>query len=223
MLTLYQKQRVPVPCDQQSGQILIAWQDDRSAHIVFTHNGLILMVTACGQTIYDINTDTGTEFQQFPSITADLSDQFIITWSDRRNNGDADIYAQRIDANGNRAWGNDIRVSSDSGSGWQSFPVIAGIGGGLYMLAWEDSRNEAPFRDIYTQVINASGTRLLAQDLRVNGSNGFTGASRPTIASEMNGQGQIAWMDGKSGTNRFILNLSIRVGPAYWPRIFALV
>lgn len=182
-----------------SGQILIAWQDDRSAHEDIYAQRFDLNGNRMWPNDLRINTDTGTEYQQFPSITADLSDQFIITWSDRRNNGDADIYAQRIDANGNRAWGNDIRVSSDSGSGWQSSPVIAGIGGGLYMLAWEDNRNETTFQDIYAQVINASGTRLLAQDLRVNGSNGFTWEGRPAIASEMNGQAQIAWMDGRSG------------------------
>ncbi|MGE0635023.1 MAG: T9SS type A sorting domain-containing protein [Bacteroidia bacterium] len=97
---------------------------------------------------------TETAIQEYPKIISDGNGGAIITWSDRRNGTDNNIYAQRIDATGNIQWTAGGVVICNVG-GDQNAPVIVSDGAGGAIIAWEDyfSGNS----DIYAQRINSSG------------------------------------------------------------------
>ncbi|MBT6869848.1 MAG: hypothetical protein HOA66_00170 [Candidatus Marinimicrobia bacterium] len=91
--------------------------------------------------------------------TGDVGDDgnTILGWSDTRS-GDRDVYAQKVDSNGNKLWGEDgLLVVGYEGR--QEDPVmISDDNGGVYVI-WSDFRNP-PVSDgqPYTQHISSDGT-----------------------------------------------------------------
>ncbi len=82
-----------------------------------------------------------------------------------------DIYAQKIDRNGNKLWGSgtDIRVNSDDGNRYSSGgplynhlnPHVALDSSGNAIVAWEEQRDGATRSSIWTQKLQSSdGTKL---------------------------------------------------------------
>jgi hypothetical protein len=53
--------------------------------------------------------------QESPASAIDRSGHTVVVWQDSRN-GNGNIYAQRLDADGNRLWVADMRVNSNSGT-----------------------------------------------------------------------------------------------------------
>jgi hypothetical protein len=77
----------------------------------------------------------------------------FLVWEDYRS-GDADVYAQHMDAGGNLLWGaNGALVISLAGS--QESPVLTKDGSGGIIVAWQDSRSGT--YDIYAQGLNSVG------------------------------------------------------------------
>lgn len=79
-----------------------------------------------------------------------------VVWQDKRNGADYDIYAQKLDANGNRQWNvanNGIWVCSTVGT--QSNPKIEPFGNG-FVTTWQDLRSGADY-NIYAQYIDNNG------------------------------------------------------------------
>ncbi|MBI5217637.1 MAG: T9SS type A sorting domain-containing protein [Bacteroidia bacterium] len=90
-----------------------------------------------------------------PKIETDNQAGAIITWQDKRNGADYDIYAQRINSSGVSQWtSNGISICSITGT--QSNPKIAPDGSGGVFIVWQDKRNGADY-DIYAQRINSIG------------------------------------------------------------------
>ncbi|MBC8310701.1 MAG: T9SS type A sorting domain-containing protein [Candidatus Marinimicrobia bacterium] len=93
------------------------------------------------------------------SRTGDVGDNgnMILGWSDTRS-GNRDIYAQKVDADGNELWGDDgLLVVGYAGR--QEDPVfISDDNGGVYVI-WSDFRNQ-PISDgqPYAQHITSDGT-----------------------------------------------------------------
>ena len=75
---------------------------------------------------------------------------------DDRNGSHTDIYAQRIDSDGNPQWA----IDGDSictASGNQFYPELVSDGAGGAIITWEDERDD-PDGDIYAQRVNRDGT-----------------------------------------------------------------
>ena len=86
--------------------------------------------------------------QQDPQIVSDGSGGAIVTWEDLRFGGDWDIYAQRVDSNGNTLWVTDgVSLCVDSND--QVNPRIAPDGYWGAIVTWRDERGSD--RDIYAQ------------------------------------------------------------------------
>ncbi|MBC8052892.1 MAG: hypothetical protein H7Y13_07495 [Sphingobacteriaceae bacterium] len=83
----------------------------------------------------------------------------IITWEQRPEDiEETDLYAQRIDSEGSKLWGETgIIVNASSGSQISPFIVTDGQGGAI--IAWTDSRNDPGNKnwDIYAQHLNSNG------------------------------------------------------------------
>ncbi len=82
----------------------------------------------------------------------------IITWQDERS-GTYDIYAQRLNANGQRLWGDNAAVVCIA-NGVQTTPKIdpEKERDGVY-ISWIDGRNGSDY-DIYCQRVDSNGTSL---------------------------------------------------------------
>jgi hypothetical protein len=97
-------------------------------------------------------------YEQYgPALLADGESSTYLCWTDLRS-GNADVYAQRIDALGNPLWtANGVSVSSAAKN--QSEPEIVSVGGDV-VIAWPDGRNEQFTRDIYAQRLDPEGNAL---------------------------------------------------------------
>ncbi len=124
-------------------------------------------------------------------ITSDGAGGAIYVWEDYRNT--LEVYAQRIDASGNRLWAADGVAISTGGD--SRLPKITTDGAGGAIITWYDNRSGIG-ADIYAQRINAGG---IAQ-WTVNGVPVCTAASNQTqqqIISDGAGGAYIIWSDGR--------------------------
>lgn len=85
---------------------------------------------------------------------SDGSGGIVLIWEDYRN-GDADVYAQRLNAAGVPQWGTDGVLVVDEANGQES-PALVSDGSGGAIIAWQDNRTGQ--YDIYAQGVNANGT-----------------------------------------------------------------
>jgi len=104
---------------------------------------------------------TASKNQQNIRMVPDGSGGAIIVWEDYRGL-DPNIYAQRINKDGNRLWG-DYGVAVCTATSGQLNPVVVGDGSGGAIIAWEDYRN-VPNRNIYAQRINDVGMPMWLTD-----------------------------------------------------------
>ena len=93
-----------------------------------------------------------------PFVIADGSGGAFVVWSDYRNDpnifSSADLYAQRIDANGNALWEKDGINFCNDPSNQQQPEGISDDKGGLIVTWWDD---RDIFADIYAQRITPDG------------------------------------------------------------------
>ena len=94
--------------------------------------------------------------QTCPGMVRDRFGGAVIVWTDYRNGGEGDIYAQRIDNMGYPVW-SDGGVAVCTASGFQRYPVIISNGYQGFIIAWEDGRNDSTDADIFSQRLDLDG------------------------------------------------------------------
>lgn len=179
------------------GGAIIAWYDGRSndTYDVYAqkiNSSGVVQWTADGIAVcIEANDD-----QFNVRLISDGAGGAIITWQDYRN-GNADIYAQRIDSNGNALWAaNGVAVCTQAQD--QNNPRITSDAIGGAIITWEDSRNFID-KDIYAQRIDSDGNTLWT----TNGVIICAGASNdqlnPQITTDGSNGAIIVWEDYRSG------------------------
>jgi hypothetical protein len=117
-----------------------------------------------------------------------------ITWADKRNGLDYDIYLQKVDSNGVIQFAlNGISVCNALGS--QSAPEILSNKVEGVILAWKDSR--AGNTDIYAQRIDALGTVMWANN-GVAVCNSSFNQINPNMCEDTLGGAIVTWQDSSS-------------------------
>jgi hypothetical protein len=103
-----------------------------------------------------------TQSQSNPKLVSDGQGGAIMVWDDSRVGlANMDIYAQRIDTDGNVVWTNDgIPICTDAAV--QSVAQICPDGNGGAIIAWEDYRSSGSA--IYAQHIDGSGNAQWSTD-----------------------------------------------------------
>jgi hypothetical protein len=140
------------------GGAIITWWDNRDVDgDIFAQR-----VDSLGNTLWTADgvpvcTDPGESYQQL-DIAPDGEGGAVIVWNDGRG-ADTDIYAQRIDADGNPLWAVD-GVLVCGAAEWQYYPAIASDGAHGAIVAWEDERNADT--DIYFNSVNYAGDQKVA-------------------------------------------------------------
>lgn len=143
------------------------------------------------------------EPQTWPMIAADGAGGAFMCWKDERNGGgsyETDVYAQRIDADGNLLW-NPTGVPVCTAVDAADHPAICADGEGGVVIAWNDDRNNNPSSDLYAQRLDGDGLPHWTIDGEL-----LCGASGhqdyPRLLGWRPAQGVIiGWEDGRYGAN----------------------
>lgn len=135
--------------------------------------------------------------QSRPLVVASTAGTAIVVWLDARS-GTGQLYAQRLDANGQPQWGgivpDGIALCDNVIS--QTNHQVASDGAGGVIVVWEDHRGATV--DIYAQRVDVNGNRLW----------GFNGvpvstAAGPQVLPQLVGDGSagaiVAWQDERTG------------------------
>jgi hypothetical protein len=198
--------------DGSNGAIIV-WRDSRN---VF-YDIYAQRIDASGNPCWSLDgiaVCTATGNQNYPKIVHDGSGGAIVAWFDGRGS-DNDIYAQRIDPQGNTRWV-EGGVAVCTASGDQMHPVITGDGSGGAIITWMDYRAGDP--DIYAQRVDASGSiRWTANGIGICTVTGFSAGQRyPRIVSDGVGGVIITWEDHRSGEPRIYAQRADSAGAALW-------
>ncbi len=180
------------------GGAIFAWEDNRNNA---SSQGDIYAqrMNAAGFAKWTVNgvpICTNAAHQQEVNITEDGAGGAIITWEDSRA-GNTDIYAQKIDSNGNILWSpNGVVISSKSNR--QKNPKIIHDHFGGAIIVWEDSVNF--YWDIYAQRINNKGmVRWAANGISICNANNTQ--ANPKIEIDGSGGAIFVWQDKRNNND----------------------
>ena len=146
----------PVAISDGSGGAIIAWQDGR-------HSGMseiyVQKITRQGYVLWPedgTSLSVSTGFKIDPVITTDGSGGAIVAWNeDRTNNNFYDVYAQRINADGQIEWGPEGVPISTSTSYQVNEEIVSDQAQGA-IVTWLDYLNQSFFQ-VYAQRVNNAG------------------------------------------------------------------
>ncbi len=164
---------------------IYAQRIDSSGTVLWGNNGL----TVC----------TAAESQMTPAVSTDDSGGAIIVWQDSRNGaGNTDIYAQRINAEGQVQWAVDgLAVCAALHN--QQYPQTVADGSGGMLLCWQDDRN-GDLGDIYAQRVSGSGSVLWnAGGGAICLAGGYQ--TNPALIGDGQGGAVVAWEDQRGGAD----------------------
>lgn len=190
------KQINPKIISDNAGGAIIVWEDS----VNFYWDVYAQRISSAGTLLWasaGVAVCSAPNIQINPKIDIDNLGGAIITWQDKRNNTDYDIYAQRLSSSGTMLWAANGVVVCNS-NGVQNNPRIEPDGSSGALISWIDKRVGTEY-DIYAQRINSTGiaqwasngvavstatNNQTAQDMKYLGSNGVL----------------ITWKDDRSGT-----------------------
>ena len=178
--------------------VIVAWQDERNGKKalsdIFAHK-----IDIAGTEIWSsngISVCQAQDEQNYPVITTDDSGGAIICWQDKRAGGN-DIYAQKLDEDGNAEWTSD-GDNFCSASGEQLYPAIVRDNAGGAIISWRDSRTNSGSH-IYAQRIRYDGTALW----NTNGNSVCVSSGsreQPNMLEDSEGGAFIAFSDTRYGS-----------------------
>ena len=186
-------------CSDDQGGVIISWSsgiDDEVNAQRISSAGEILWtlpwITVCG----------ADEGQTQVKIVRDGEGGAFLAWADERNQSSTwdDLYAQRIDAEGNALWEtNGIEICTEISN--QENPRVCSDNAGGIFIAWEDSRNDpmGMEKDIFAQRIDGDGNILWEEDgIEVCIEEEYQ--NYPEILPDGNEGLFVIWVDGRTGS-----------------------
>ncbi len=195
-------------CDDGQKGVFIVWKDYRNgvSDIYAQHLDSmgIPKWTANGVPVC-----TQTSDQSTPSINSDMNGGVIICWSDWRSGIERDLYAQRLDPNGNPLWTlNGVVVTNQNEREHNQRVVSDGAGG--VIIVFEKQNQSTWVWEIWAQRINGNGQPVWQ-------AGGFKLANvnaeflNPRVQSDNKGGVFVTWQDHRNGMNYDVY--AQRVGP----------
>jgi len=208
--TMPRHQYNPQAISDDSGGAIITWWDNRSYQSSNDTGWDIYAqrIDATGDvkwTPQGVAVCSAVNDQYYPQIVSDDAGGAIITWQDDRSgatptNTSTDIYAQRLDANGNALWTPDgVAVSTPPNNQWN--PQIASDGSGGAVIAWFDNRDASNDWYVYAQRVDTGGVmRWTRNGVAISRASGIDSSYKsPQIIGDGSGGAVIAWADARSG------------------------
>src|SRR5262245_17538541 len=135
-----------------SGGALIAWQDSRTGTLdVYAQriggSGTVLW----GTDGVPVCTASGAQFNA--QLTMDGASGALVSWQDQRS-ASADVYAQRLDENGNTLWDTD-GVGISTAAEADASPTLVAVAGGA-AIAWQSVKPSGD-SDVYAKRVGVTG------------------------------------------------------------------
>ncbi len=137
----------------------------------------------------------GENIEWFRSAAPLEDGSVVYVWSDTRL-GDRDLWAQRVDADGNNVWGDDP-VLVDGKIDRQEDPVIIATTDGGMIIAWVDFSEQPIYGDIFAQKLNAAG-ELQWQEGGVPLCTAANVQISLNIVKDLNGGAYVLWVDSRN-------------------------
>lgn len=189
------------------GQAIITWQDNRLS--TATTNIYALKMNSGGANAWGGAANNGVLMCSSgsclePQLVSDGNFGAIITWYDRRNGNDYNIYAQKINANGSVPWlspgGLGIEICTEVGD--QSLPQICSDGASGAFIAWSDGRQGVTDSDVYLQHIGSDSQIATPWTFNGNRIVSVTGVQNaPSLVADGSGGAIVSWNDYRNGAN----------------------
>ena len=155
---------------------------------------------------------TSDDHQVIPQICSDGAGGAIIVWADSRG-ATYDIYAQRINSNGDVQWtsnGRAICAESD----FQYSPQICSDDAGGAIIVWEDDRGTVDM-DIYAQRVNSAGSIQWTLDgIEICGA--IDDQNYPQIITDGSNGAIITWQDQRGTSNDIYAQRVNSAGSIQW-------
>ncbi|MCB2204723.1 hypothetical protein KQI65_08235 [bacterium] len=123
----------------------------------------------------------------------------VLTWQDYRN-GAVDVYAQRIDAEGQRM-GHALMVNDDSSRAMQGAPRVAADNGAHPLLIWPDNRVDGAWK-FYAAVLQGDG---VGTNLLVDSAQRKAMTTLPAALALPPDSALFAWKDYREGHSNIYL------------------
>ncbi|OGF23891.1 hypothetical protein A3H66_01270 [Candidatus Falkowbacteria bacterium RIFCSPLOWO2_02_FULL_45_21] len=145
----------PAIASDSLGNIYLAWTDERNGNADI----YLAKYNDAGQALWSPDNIMVNAYapagQSDPSLALDNADNLYISWTDERD-GNQDIYAQKINAGGNRLWPDDIRININLGvsNQYNSEIIVSPFNNKAY-VSWQDDRSGN--YDIYTSLVENYG------------------------------------------------------------------
>ena len=180
------------------GGAFIAWHDYRNGNDYDVYAQHIHYSGAAGMEAGGEVICAATNSQTMVEIIGDGVGGAIIPWWDSRSGIDSDIYAQRIDDNGDTHWTADgVAVCTDA-AGQDNHRMVSDGAVGV-IVVWQDDRSGFDEDDIYAQRVSAYGNVEWTVD-------GVAVCSVPdahdsNLVADGSGGAIIAWEDYRSQTS----------------------
>ncbi len=145
--------------------------------------------------IFKVNDDEGMNWQQYPTIVMGAGGNFMICWTDWRDNYEPDIYAQLYDTSGSPI-GSNFRVNEDGETSMQLSPSASMDINGNFLICWIDWRNDNA--DIYVQRYD-SLVNPVGSNFKWSEDQGTRSQEYPSVASNMCEKFMVCWQDDRNG------------------------
>jgi len=176
-----------------NGDFIICWSDNRDGRPNiyaqrFDYNGHPI-----GEN-FKVTVDPRQTAQWSPDIAVDGEGNFVITWTDDRNDR-CDIYARYYRSDGTPL-GTEFRVNDDMERSDQRASKVAMDSQGRFIITWEDCRNV--YSNIYAQIYTSEG-KPWGVNFQVNDDLGGSIQRHPDIAADEKGDFIITWQDRRHG------------------------
>lgn len=193
--------------NRNSNGNIYAQRIDENGSVLWTNNGISVSIAS-------------NDKDQIHAVS-DENGGALIVWTDRRNGGSSntDIYAQRIDANGNQLWtANGVAVCTELKN--QLNPQIIEDGSNGAIIVWGDNRNNTTTgSDIYAQRISSGGNILWQTNGNIICDYAFAQVSPKSEFVDDDTTGVIIfWEDNRNasnGTDIYAQRISLN-GTALW-------
>jgi len=180
---------------------LVVWQDN---HAEGSGNNIYAQrVNSLGASMWDptgvvISSAAGN--QEAPQIIADGAGGAIVVWEDARTGLGYNIYAQRVNAKGERLW-NEKGVAIATSANDQIAARLISDGAAGAIIVWQDFRTGAPHP--YVQRVGADGKTLWTEN-GVAVSTAANGQTDAEIVSDAAGGVIVVWQDFRTGKHNDI-------------------
>lgn len=168
--------------DTNDGGAIFVWSDTKLGE----RDLYAQKVDAQGNMVWGqpLAVDQKPDRQEDPVITKTSDGNFIIAWIEFNFDQDGDVYAQKINHQGQLLWQTGGKPVCTTVGGQISLNIEPDAAGGAYIV-WEDSRN--PGKDIYGQRIDSAGEPVWTVD------------GIPIANSGGNESQNTMWADGQGG------------------------